>query len=121
MNAKSSKLEQYSEELVIVQNSRRFSGQDTPCDIITTYVQPKPSSIHVCRTLQLKGLVYQQLSLQKTAKLFSVIAISSTKKKAQENSGTSQMSAAKFSIDETKLQQPQNPLRTGIYMYPLSY
>lgn len=41
---------QYSEELAIFEQCRRFLGQDTPYDGIPTLILSKPSSIHVCRT-----------------------------------------------------------------------
>lgn len=44
---------QYSQALAIFQNDNRFSadlGQDSPRDVITTRIKPKPSSFHVRRT-----------------------------------------------------------------------
>lgn len=66
IDAKIKETPQYSQERAIFQISAD-SARDVSCDVITMCVQPRHSSIHVCRTaVQLKVLVYRQISLRKT-------------------------------------------------------
>lgn len=80
-----------SQERAIHHNYRRFSadlGRGASRDVITTHIQPNPSSIHVRQTgVQLKGLIYRPTSLRKTISRDCNFASSSSfpgKKKARK-------------------------------------